>query len=226
MNDMLAQTHTPGMRADRDTKLGGHQQNSEHLTHTSEADGVNLADVDGFSLEQLLEDHPVMCMFACRDANTIWLESLSDGGMTEDIVWSSGLFNEPGGRRSEWPRGKSRSPVPGLNFSQAFGVLDRLIHLPNLVRVNHQYRTRRSSIFSLQSWAVRIQRLLALGKVLRIVDDGSDEFTSSEVRLEVTSDFHLEVVETFRDSFFRQAKDLLIRVSEPACRSDVGGITQ
>ena len=50
-----------------------------------------------------------------------------------------------------------------------------------------------------------------------IIDDGSDEFASSEVRLDVTSDFHLKVVETLRDGFFRQAEDFLVRVSEPAC---------
>jgi hypothetical protein len=81
MNDMLAQTHTPGMRADRDTKLVGHQQNSENLTHTSESDGVNLTDVDGFGLEKLLEDHPVVRVFTGRDANTVRSEGLSDGGM-------------------------------------------------------------------------------------------------------------------------------------------------
>ena len=81
MNNMLAQTHTPGMGADRDTKLGGHQQNSKNLTHTSEPDGVDLADVDGFGLKKLLEDHPVMCVFTGCDSNTVRFESLSDGGM-------------------------------------------------------------------------------------------------------------------------------------------------
>ena len=96
MNDVLAQTHTSGVRADRDAELGRHQQNGENLAHTSEADGVDLADVDGFSLEKLLEDHPVVCVLAGRDANTIWLESISNGGMPEDIVWSRGFLDEPG----------------------------------------------------------------------------------------------------------------------------------
>jgi hypothetical protein len=97
MDDMLAQTHAPGMGADGDPEFGGHQQNCEDLAHTSEADGVNLTDVDCFGLEKLFENHPVMCVFTCRDADTIRLESLSDGGMTEDIVWSSRLLDEPRG---------------------------------------------------------------------------------------------------------------------------------
>lgn len=97
MNDMFAQTHTSCMGADGDTKLGGHQQNGENLAHTSEADGVDLADIDGLRLEKLLEDHPVVCMFASRDADAVWLESLSDGGMTEDIIWGGGFLYEPGG---------------------------------------------------------------------------------------------------------------------------------
>ena len=59
--------------------------------------------------------------------------------------------------------------------------------------------------------------MLLFGEVLRIVNDRSDEFASSKVRLEVASDFHLEVVETLRDGFFRQTEDFLIWVSEPAC---------
>ena len=103
MDDMLAQTHTPGMGADRDSELGGHQQNREDLAHASEPDGVDLADVDCFRLEKLLENHPVMCMFARRDPDTIWLESISDGGVPEDIIWSGGLLDEPSGWSSERP---------------------------------------------------------------------------------------------------------------------------
>ena len=99
MDNMLAQTHTSSVRADEDTELGSHQQNGENLTHTSEADGVDLTDVDGFSLEQLLEDHPVVCVLAGRNTDTIWLESLSDGGMAKDIIRSSGFLDKPKGRR-------------------------------------------------------------------------------------------------------------------------------
>lgn len=125
-------------------------------------------------------------------------------------------MNLEGGYQSD-PAIAQVLPLPGLNLSQAFGVLYRLIHVPHLVRVDHQYRTRRSSILSLQSWATRIPGLLIFGKVLRIVDDGSDEFASSKVSLEVTSDLHLEVVETLRHGFFRQADDFLVRIPEPAC---------
>jgi hypothetical protein len=51
---------------------------------------------------------------------------------------------------------------------------------------------------------------------LGIVNDGPDEFASPEVRLKVTSDLHLEVVETVRDGFFRQPEDFFVGVSEPA----------
>jgi hypothetical protein len=84
------------MRADRDAELGGHKQNSKHLAHTSKANGVDLTDVDGFGLEKLLEDHSVMCVLTRRDANAVRLESLSDRGMAEDIVRSSGFLDEPG----------------------------------------------------------------------------------------------------------------------------------
>jgi len=41
-----------------------------------------LADVDGFGLEKLLEDNPVMCVFAGRDANAVRFECFADGGVT------------------------------------------------------------------------------------------------------------------------------------------------
>jgi len=104
-------------------------------------------------------------------------------------------------------------PVPRLNLSEAFGVLDCLVHFPHLVRIDHQHRTCRSSILSLQLRTIGIPKFLALGQVFGIVNDGSHEFASSEVRPEVTSDLHLEVVETLRDSLFRQIEDFLIRVS-------------
>lgn len=81
MNNVFAQAHTPGVRADGDTKLGGHQQNGEDLTHTGKPDGVDLTDVDGFGLEELLKDHPVVCVLAGRDPDAVWLEGFSDGGV-------------------------------------------------------------------------------------------------------------------------------------------------
>lgn len=103
MNDMLAQTHTPRMRAHRDAELGGHQQNSENLTHTSKADGVYLADIDGFRLEKLLEDHPVVRVFTSGNADAVRFESLPNGSVTENIIRSSRLLNEP----SVWQSGQS-----------------------------------------------------------------------------------------------------------------------
>lgn len=202
MNDVLAQTHTSRMGTDGNSKLGSHQQNGKDLTYTSEADGVNLADVDSFGLEKLLKDHPVVCMFAGRDANPIRLEGLSDGRMAEDIIRSSRFLDEPRKWILERTCGSSVHPIPRLDLSQAAGVLNRLVHLPYLVRIDHQHCTRRSSILSLQLWAIRITRPPVLGEVLRVVDNGSDEFSSSEVRLKVASDFHLEVAETFCDGFF------------------------
>lgn len=73
MDDVLAQAHTSGVGADRDAELGGHKQNSKHLAHTSKANGVDLTDIDGFGLEELLEDHSVMCVLTRRDANAVRL---------------------------------------------------------------------------------------------------------------------------------------------------------
>ena len=114
MNNVFAQTHTSSMRADRDAELGGHQQHGEDLAYACKADGVDLADVDGLGLEKLLEDHPVMCVLTSRDADTIRLESISDGGVTENIVWSSGFLYEPGGEVRKIMQWFDWSPYQGL----------------------------------------------------------------------------------------------------------------
>ena len=125
-------------------------------------------------------------------------------------------MNLEGGNQDD-PTVTRTALIPRLNLSETFGVFDSLVHLPHLVRVDHQYRTGWSSILALQFWAIRIPRVLVLGEVLRIINDGSDEFASSEVGLEVTPNFHFEMVEAFRNSFFCQIDDFLIRISEPAC---------
>lgn len=48
------------MRADGLASLGGHEQDGEDLVDTGESARVDLNDVDGLGLEELLEDHSVV----------------------------------------------------------------------------------------------------------------------------------------------------------------------
>lgn len=46
-----------GVGTDGNAKLGGHQQDRQDLVDTGETTGVDLTDIDGVELKQLLEDH-------------------------------------------------------------------------------------------------------------------------------------------------------------------------
>ena len=75
--------------------LGSHEQNTQDLADASQTARVDLADVDGLCLKQLLEHHPVVGVLAGRYADTEGLERLAHSGVSEDIVWRCGLLNEP-----------------------------------------------------------------------------------------------------------------------------------
>ena len=57
-----------------------------------------MADVDSLCLEELFEYHPVVGMFSGGDADSVGLESFSDGSVTENVVGSRGFFDEPTGK--------------------------------------------------------------------------------------------------------------------------------
>jgi len=86
MDSILAQSHTTGMRAYRLAELGSHQQHRENLTNTGETTGINLNDINCVRLEELLEHHAIMCVFASRNADAIGFEFAADTSMTENAV--------------------------------------------------------------------------------------------------------------------------------------------
>jgi hypothetical protein len=86
MDSILAQSHTTGVRAYRLAKLGSHKEHSENLADTGETTGINLNDINCVRLEELLEHHAIMCMFASGNADAIGFEFAPDASMTENAV--------------------------------------------------------------------------------------------------------------------------------------------
>ena len=62
-------------------------QTYQAFIHTSQTHGIDLTNIGGFRLQQLLECDTVLCCLASSDTNTIWFESFADSGMTEDVIW-------------------------------------------------------------------------------------------------------------------------------------------
>jgi hypothetical protein len=102
---------------------------------------------------------------------------------------------------------------PRLNFLQTLYILNCLRNIPDLVRVNHQHGAGGSSVLSFEIRAIGIPRLKTRRKVLRVIDDGTDNLSTTNVVGLVSSDFHFEVVETHGDGFLGEPSDFFIRVS-------------
>ena len=116
--------------------------------------------------------------------------------------------------------------APGFDLCERRYVVDRLLHVPHLVRINHEYRTGRARILPCK------RRIIYRGKTARtgtsrlgitrrevpltlplwVVDDRTYQSAAPQVIRKVCAHFHFEVVEAGLDGFFCQPCDLLVRV--------------
>ena len=120
MLGVFGQPDAAGMWHDGDVEFLGHEQHGEDLVDAAEAAGVDLADVDGARLQELLEDHAVLAHLAGGDADAERGEGFADGGVAEHVVGRSRLFDKP-----------------GLKFGQVLHVGDCFGDGPDLVGVDH-----------------------------------------------------------------------------------------
>src|SRR3954447_16544229 len=79
--DVLAQPDSPGVRADGDAELPGHQYDRQALVHAAQAAGVDLAELDRPGLQELLEDNPVRAVLPGRDADAERVDRAGDRRM-------------------------------------------------------------------------------------------------------------------------------------------------
>jgi hypothetical protein len=121
MLDVFTETNTASVWANRDIELLSHQKDSKDLIDTCDTARIDLTEIDGLSLEELLEDDSVLNVFTSGNTGAR-VQSLTDRSMAEDIIRRSGLLNE---ERIE--RKKILHPI------------DSLLHIPNLVGIHHQY---------------------------------------------------------------------------------------
>src|SRR4029077_2595334 len=82
--DVLTQTHPTGVRADRNAELSGEDQHCQDLVDSTEAAAVDLTEVDCPRLQELLEHHPVLHVFASRDSYRC--DRLADALVPEYVV--------------------------------------------------------------------------------------------------------------------------------------------
>src|SRR2546430_6626121 len=94
MLDIFAKTYSAGMRADGHVKLGRHQQHREHLVDSPQATAIYLAEVYRPGLQQLLEHHAAMTVFA--SGNSDRGNGTSDRRMAQHVVGGGWLLDPMG----------------------------------------------------------------------------------------------------------------------------------
>jgi len=111
--DQLAQANATRVRVHAHTKLRGHEQNRQILVHAAHSGGINLNEVHRSSLQQLLEDHPVLSVLPRRHRHR--RNTAPDSCMPQHIVRARGLFNPRNVESNQLPQpGNSRIYVPAL----------------------------------------------------------------------------------------------------------------
>src|SRR5579875_2717581 len=119
MLHILAQADASRVRADRNTRAGSHQEDSQDFIDSADATGVNLANSNGIGLKELLEDDTVLHVLA--GGNMDRRDCAGNCSVPKNIVRAGGFFNPE--------RVKGRQVLHSGN---------RFVYLPHLVCIEHQ----------------------------------------------------------------------------------------
>jgi len=89
----LTQTNTAGVRIHADTEFGGQQENGQIFVDTAHPGGVDLDEIHGSRLKQLLEHHPILSVLTRGDGHG--RDASTDFSVTENVIRARGLL-DPG----------------------------------------------------------------------------------------------------------------------------------
>jgi hypothetical protein len=134
----------------RESSANGHGTSLENSTyqafiHTSQTHGIDLTNIGGFCLQQLLECNTVLRCLASSDPNSIWFESFADRCMTKDIIWVCWLYSNISSNPVEDFRKRSN-----LTFDENWFELNQMLHV--LYRFWYAPHLRLRSDTQLSSW--------------------------------------------------------------------------
>ncbi len=175
----LAQPDPAGVRADRNAELLRHEVHGKNLVDAAESRRVELAVVDRLGLEHLLEEHAVHAVLAGGDADR--RHRLADRGVTEHVVRARRLLDPE-----------------RLELGELADPLDRLRHVPDLVRVDHEVGVPADHLAS----------------------DGE----ASVVVRAIGADLELDVAVALIHGLPKKAAELFVAVAEPAGARGVAGV--
>lgn len=75
--------------------LGSHEKYAQDFADTCQTAGIDLAYINGFGLQELLEDHAIVGMLAGGNTNPMRLQCLANCSVAKDVVRCGWLFDEP-----------------------------------------------------------------------------------------------------------------------------------
>ena len=104
--DVFTQTYASRVRADRHAELRSHQDNREVFIHAAQAATVDLAEIDGTRLQELLKKDAIGTVFSGGDADGT--DGLSNRGVTENVVGIRGFLDPPGIEFRQRPHARDR----------------------------------------------------------------------------------------------------------------------
>ena len=107
------------MRTHGNSKLRRHQENSKYFVDASQTTAIYLAEADRTCLQQLLEHHTVLAVFAGSHANG--RNRARDGRVSQHVVRRSRLLDP---KRTE--------------LRQLLHEADCFVNIPDLVGIHHQ----------------------------------------------------------------------------------------
>ena len=96
----------------------------------------------------------------------------------------------------------SELDMPWLDLFQALHILYSLLHVPDLIRINHQNSPRRPRILPPQLCTIRVPCSDPRREERRVVDERPNELPAPQIVRLIRTNLHLEVIKPMRDRLF------------------------
>jgi para-nitrobenzyl esterase len=117
--DVFAEADAAGVGADRDAEFGSEEDDGEVLVDAGKAAAIDLTDVEGAGLKELLEEDAILALLAGGDADAG--DFAADAGVAEDVVGAGGLLHPP-----------------RVELLELANAENRVVDVPFLVGVHHE----------------------------------------------------------------------------------------
>ena len=168
--------------------LGSHEKYAQDFADTCQTAGIDLTYINGFGLQELLEDHAIVGMLAGGNADAMRLQCLANCSVAEDVVWCGWFLDEPTVDMNTFSCKEQQAYLPRLDGLEFLHVLDCLRDVPYLVSIYHEHGARWTRVLPLERRTIRITAFGAGREVPWVVDDRADDQSTAEIIFDICSE--------------------------------------